>query len=319
MDLSDAASELYGVAPEDFVETRKRLAAEAKKAGDADLAKRVGALRRPTVSAWAVNRLARAAPDELGELLDLGADLRSAWETGGQLGEFDQRRGELVARLARTAHALAQDAGRPLREAAAREVEETLHAATMDPAVAEEVRSGRLAQPRSHVGFGPAGSLSGLTAPPSGGSAPAAGTGRPADGRRAGRRPAGERRQAGGEKQPRDVAKEREEARRREEEERRRRLEERAASAAAQAVEAERALAEWESEAGEAERARAAAGEETERLREEVERLRRELNAAQERQEGAAKRLRVAERERDHAARRAAEARRRSDEARSRL
>ena len=54
MDLSEAADDLYGGAPDDFMETRKRLVAAAKKAGDADLAKKIGALRRPTVSAWAL-------------------------------------------------------------------------------------------------------------------------------------------------------------------------------------------------------------------------------------------------------------------------
>jgi hypothetical protein len=159
VDLSAVANELDEGAPEEFVERRKQLAAEAKKAGDADLAKGIAGLRRPTVSAWAVNRLARSAPDEVGRLLDLGAELRSAWAAGERVGELDQRRGALIARLLRTAHSLADEAGRPLREPAAREIEDTLHAATMDPEVAEEVRSGRLAQPRSYAGFVPAGGL----------------------------------------------------------------------------------------------------------------------------------------------------------------
>ncbi|MET8160191.1 hypothetical protein ABZT47_27840 [Sphaerisporangium sp. NPDC005289] len=313
MDLSQAVSELYGGAPEDFVETRKRLAAEAKKAGDAGLAKSIGALRRPTVSAWAVNRLARDAPDELDELLDLGADLRAAWGKGGQIGELDQRRGELVARLARTVDALAEQAGRPLREGAAREIEDTLHAATMDAAVAEEVRHGRLAQPRRHVGFGPADDLSALLGSSVAGAAPSgtdrrkAGHSAPAGGRAAKGAPAakGDRAQRAAE-----AAKAREEAKKREEEERRRRREERAAAAEAQAAQAASALAEWETEAGEAERAHVAATEEADRLR-------RELAAALERQEAATKRLNMAERERDRATRRAAEARRRAAEARA--
>ncbi|GAA2296184.1 hypothetical protein GCM10010402_63380 [Actinomadura luteofluorescens] len=157
MDLSSAADELYGVPPADFVETRKRLVQEAKGAGDAALAKRIGALRRPTLSAWAVNLLARSAADELTGLLDVGEEMRAAWGSGRGLGDLEQRRARLVGSLVRTAGELAADAGGALREQAVREVEDTLQAATVDAGVAEEVREGRLPQPRSHSGFVPAG------------------------------------------------------------------------------------------------------------------------------------------------------------------
>ncbi|TYB39297.1 hypothetical protein [Actinomadura chibensis] len=157
MDFSSAADELYGVPPADFVATRTRLAGEAKAAGDGALAKRIGALRRPTLSAWAVNLLARSAADDLADLLDVGADLRAAWGTGGGLGDLEQRRARLVRTLVRAAGDLAADAGNPLREQALREVEDTLQAATVDADIAAEVRAGRLAQPRSHSGFVPAG------------------------------------------------------------------------------------------------------------------------------------------------------------------
>ncbi|MFE9107045.1 hypothetical protein [Actinomadura geliboluensis] len=157
MDFSSAADELYGVPPARFVETRKRLAREAKDAGDAALAKRIGALRRPTLSAWAVNLLSRSAAGELGRLLDVGAELRSAWGAGGGLRDLEQRRAGLVASLVRTAGDLAAEAGGDLREQAVREVEDTLQAATVDAEIADDVRAGRLAQPRSHTGFVPAG------------------------------------------------------------------------------------------------------------------------------------------------------------------
>ena len=157
MDFSSAADDLYGVLPADFVETRKRLAQEARKEGDAALAKRIGALRRPTLSAWAVNLLARSAADEIAGLLDVGEEMRAAWGSGRGLGDLERRRAGLVASLVRTAGRLAADAGNALREQAVREVEDTLQAATVDAAVAEEVREGRLSQPRSHSGFVPAG------------------------------------------------------------------------------------------------------------------------------------------------------------------
>jgi hypothetical protein len=157
VDFSSAADDLYGVLPADFVETRKRLAQEARRAGDAALAKRIGALRRPTLSAWAVNLLARSAADDLAGLLDAGEEMRAAWGSGRGLGDLEQRRARLVGSLVRTAGELAADAGGALREQAVREVEDTLQAATVDAGVAEEVREGRLSQPRSHSGFVPAG------------------------------------------------------------------------------------------------------------------------------------------------------------------
>ncbi|MBC6463461.1 hypothetical protein, partial [Actinomadura sp. HBU206391] len=301
MDLSAVANELYGAAPEEFVETRKRLAAEAKKAGDRDLAKRIGALRRPTASAWAINQLARSAPDELGWLSDVGADLRAAWAEGRHVGGLDQRRGEVIDLLGRTARALARQAGRPLRESAVREVEDTLHAATMDPEVADEVRSGRLTQPRSHVGFVPAG-------------VPARPAGRPGvqDERpEPPERPVGERRRAAPAKHrtERDRTEaDRTEAdrtgveadRERAETAARERLAARARAAAAEAREAADVLAARESEADVAERAHAD-------LADEAERLRRRLDEVLERRDAAMEGLRTARRERDRAAGRAEE------------
>ncbi|GAA0590584.1 hypothetical protein [Actinomadura livida] len=157
MDFSSAAGELYGVPPSGFVATRKRLAQEAKDAGDRALAKRIGELRRPTLSAWAVNLLARSAAEDLERLLDVGAEIRAAWGSGGGLGDLEQRRARLVGSLVRTAADLAAEAGGPLREQALREVEDTLQAATVDADIADGVRAGRLSQPRSHTGFVPAG------------------------------------------------------------------------------------------------------------------------------------------------------------------
>ncbi|MWA06547.1 hypothetical protein F8568_040615 [Actinomadura sp. LD22] len=157
MEFSTAADELYGVVPEEFVATRTRLAREARAEGDAALARRIGGLRRPTLSAWAVNLLSRSAAGDLRGLLDVGARMREAWGSGGGLGDLERQRARLVAALLRRAGELAAEAGRPLRDQAVREVEDTLQAATVDEEVAAEVREGRLPQPRSHTGFVPAG------------------------------------------------------------------------------------------------------------------------------------------------------------------
>lgn len=160
MDFDHAADELFGLPPESFVAERGRLAKAARSAGDRDLAAQITALRRPTVPAWILNLLSREAPDLLEALLTVGTELREAWTTGGDLAASDRRRNRAVGAALRKADDLATRLGRPLTTAARREIKDTLLAAVVDASVAEEVRAGRLSQPRSHIGFGD------LTPPP---------------------------------------------------------------------------------------------------------------------------------------------------------
>ena len=53
----DDLDELYDAKPEEFTALRTKLAAEAKKRGDADTAKQISAARKPTTAAWVVNLL----------------------------------------------------------------------------------------------------------------------------------------------------------------------------------------------------------------------------------------------------------------------
>jgi hypothetical protein len=153
VDLDEVAGRLYGLPPSEFTAAREAEARAAKDAGDVRLARDIAGLRKPTVSASAVNRLAREHPDDLGELLALGQELREAWERhdAEALAELTRRRGELAGRLSRL---IRRDAG--LSAAAAAEAEQTLDAAVVDAGAAEEVRRGHLAKPLSYSGFAPA-------------------------------------------------------------------------------------------------------------------------------------------------------------------
>ncbi|MEW2355662.1 hypothetical protein [Spirillospora sp. NPDC029432] len=246
MDLTSAAQELYGAAPDDFMDTRRRLVQEARQGGDAALAKEIGALRRPTLPAWAVNLLSRSAADELERLLDVGARMREAWSSGGDIAGLEQRRGELVASLVRRALELADEGGHPLRDAAVREVEDTLQAATVDADVAGEVEQGRLTRPRSHTGFVPAAGFAAAAPPPKKAREPG--------------------KQQGAQ----------------EREERPRRSRAAAERARERAEEAERELAEREREVAEARDERDAADTEAGRLRRELDRAVRRQEAAEE-------------------------------------
>ena len=72
------SEQLYAAPPDGFVAARAAAVAAARQAGDRDTAKRLGALKKPTVAAWLVNLLALRRPELLDELVELAAALRSA-------------------------------------------------------------------------------------------------------------------------------------------------------------------------------------------------------------------------------------------------
>ncbi|QYC42982.1 hypothetical protein Nocox_26915 [Nonomuraea coxensis DSM 45129] len=147
------ADRLYALPPPEFTAARTAEARAAREAGDAGLARAIAKLRKPTVSAAAVNRAARAHPGEVAELLEVGERLRAAWEEQDPdaLAELTRRRGEVTGRLGRLVR---QEGG--LSSAAAAEVDQTLDAAVVDAGAADQVRRGRLAQPLAYSGFAPA-------------------------------------------------------------------------------------------------------------------------------------------------------------------
>ncbi|MFE5211194.1 hypothetical protein [Streptomyces sp. NPDC056600] len=305
MDLDAVAQELYGTPPEEFTRMRDQRAARAREDGDRELAKRIKALRRPTLSAWACNLLVRERKEETEPLLRLGEALRQAHLDldGGALRDLSRQQHLLVSALARQAVELSAAAGHRVGEGAREEIEGTLRAVLADPEAAEAWAGGRLTRPLTAApGFGAA--LGGGTSPdlrlvptseagdeepeagPGGGSSARRGTGGAPDAgggtrrgtaaeeeRRTREREAAEREAAGHEAAEREAA-EREAA----EQERRCELEE----ARAQAEEAARALGEAEEESAGADRAAQDAADRVAALGERVLGLEEELHVARE-------------------------------------
>src|SRR5512138_346259 len=103
MEIDEVADALYRLPPEEFTAARDDAAKQARSAGDRDLAARIKALRKPSVSAHAVNSLAATQPDDLQALADLGARLRDAMTgKGGALRARSDERRRQVARLVHT-------------------------------------------------------------------------------------------------------------------------------------------------------------------------------------------------------------------------
>jgi hypothetical protein len=167
VDIDEATAVLYGGSPEDFVVRRTALVTQARATRDRPLAKAIGALRRPTRSAWLVNLLAREAAGELAALLDLGEALQTAQAelAGDDLRRLSRERSRAVAGLSQRAAALGTQHGWTASDAALQEVSQTLQAALADQEVASDVRGGRVAQAASYGGFGPGGWGSALPTP----------------------------------------------------------------------------------------------------------------------------------------------------------
>jgi hypothetical protein len=159
--LDDIARELYAVNPDEFTAARDERAAQAKKAGDTELARQLRKLRRPTTSAWLVNLLCRERNDELNKLLELAERFREEGLTGQRMRELSEQRRRLVRRLLGDAERLAENAGIGTSAEVIRQVEATLGAAVADSEAAELVLRGQLDKPLSYVGFGPSASLGG--------------------------------------------------------------------------------------------------------------------------------------------------------------
>jgi hypothetical protein len=152
--VREAVAELYSCDPAEFTRRRAGLAASARAAGDAPAAKEISGLRKPTRSAWAVNRLVRADPGVPSRLAALGADLRSAGSSldGPRIRELSRARRELIGALTR--QALSVSGQHPAPAALQEEVTATLSAALADPQVAAELAAGALLRPAERAGFG---------------------------------------------------------------------------------------------------------------------------------------------------------------------
>jgi len=160
--LADAVAELYQADPEEFTQRRAELAAQAREAGQAAAAKQIAALRKPTRSAWVVNRLVRENPEVTTRLAALSAELHAAEGSadGARIRELTAARGRLVDELTRQALADLPAPPAALRE----EVTATLDAALADPGVA--ARLGTLVRAEHWAGFGPLQLPDGPPAPP---------------------------------------------------------------------------------------------------------------------------------------------------------
>lgn len=137
-----------------FIKLRNELAGRLRKDGDEAAAARIGRLKKPSVSAWAVNQLARTADLDVQRLIKAGEALEQAQRSAmsGELGGFEAARREEAAAI------------RLLRDAASRSlpststvtldrITNTLRAAAATPEGRVLLKQGRLTEDLEPPGF----------------------------------------------------------------------------------------------------------------------------------------------------------------------
>jgi hypothetical protein len=142
---ADAADELYAAPLDAFVEERKRLAAEAKAAGDKAAGAAIAKLGKPTISAWVVNRLWRRARADMDRLLAIGARMRE-----GEFAAVAEQRSALSTLRKRAAEILTEG-GHKVADATLSRVQTTLQALSATGWLSGE--EGRLVADRDPPGF----------------------------------------------------------------------------------------------------------------------------------------------------------------------
>jgi hypothetical protein len=156
--LEEALAELYGVEPGEFTATRNALRDRLRDAGDAEAAKEIARARRPTTSAWALNRLAREHPDLIEDVIERTRDVAAAQERAlpGQADEMREvmreRREALVAAADAAVTIVARITDNPgtYRDP----ILASLEAGSLDDASAATLRTGRhVKETTGPVGF----------------------------------------------------------------------------------------------------------------------------------------------------------------------
>jgi hypothetical protein len=165
----DSAKDLYGLPLDRFIPERAALAKALRGAKQREEAGEVGALRKPSVAAWAVNQLVRTQPKGIQILFGAGDDLAQAQadaaagqRSGDAMRDATRRQRDAVSQLLQAAEGLLSSEGQALSQTTLERVGDTLRAAAVDEEARRQVEGGCLTHELRFVGLG----LGGLAASP---------------------------------------------------------------------------------------------------------------------------------------------------------
>jgi hypothetical protein len=151
--MGDEADDLYALPLEEFTQARNELAKRLKDPS-------IKELKKPSVSAWAANQLARKREVDVRRLLRAGERLEQAQRgiVGGgdqkAFAEAQQEERDAVRRLRSEAVKLLQESGHPASDATLERLASTLHAAAATEEGRTALRGGRLTEDLEPLGFG---------------------------------------------------------------------------------------------------------------------------------------------------------------------
>ena len=163
--MADDVDRLYELPLDEFTSARNEL---AKRTGDASIKE----LKKPSVSAWAVNQLARRREVDLRRLLRAGEQLEKAQKDavrGRGQAEFEQARRDerdALRRLRAGAADLLRDGGHPASDQSLERVAKTLRAGAATEEGRTTLREGRLSDDLEPQGFDAFAALAGKLPPP---------------------------------------------------------------------------------------------------------------------------------------------------------
>ena len=143
---AEALDRLYAAPPDRFTAERDALA-RSLKATDKAAAAAVKALRRPPVTAWALNQVARNHAADLSALFDADTELSRLQREGAgrdALAEAGRARREIIGRLVAAAARTLAEAGHPDSPASRDRIAQTLAAVAVDAEGRDALARGRL-------------------------------------------------------------------------------------------------------------------------------------------------------------------------------
>ena len=143
---------LYELPLSEFVAARNALAKSVRAGGDKEAAAAIAALRKPSVTAWALNQVARKHPEEIDVLVHAVEALRtaSAGAVSGRgsapMREARDSERDAIRRLVERARSVLESGGHAASEAQLLRIGDALRAAAGSEAGREALRAGRLAE-----------------------------------------------------------------------------------------------------------------------------------------------------------------------------
>lgn len=141
----DDVDRLYGLPLDEFTRERDALAKQLRADGKREEADRIAKAKKPVLSAWVVNRLARERRDDVRALVDAAVAIREGAPAA------DERFRATVEELVPRARDVLEAAGRRASDTILREVATTLRAAPV--AEPELLLGGRLTHAVETTGF----------------------------------------------------------------------------------------------------------------------------------------------------------------------